>query len=223
MRAVLFDLDGTLHDRTLGLVAFANDQFSRYVIDLTKLNKVVSRFLTLDAGGKVWKTEVYCQLIKEFEFKGSPTVEALVEEYLNLYPNFVVAMTDARYVLETLKARQIAVGIVTNGRSDLQRSVITALGFDALVSAIVISEEESVRKPQLEIFEIALKQLCVNATETMFVGDDPVADIEGALNAGLYPIAFNCVSLDGVVSVSTMREVLQAIDLKLGTQIPSGR
>lgn len=212
MRAVLFDLDGTLHDRASGLVAFARDQFTRIGSELDQLDRFVSRFLALDANGKVWKTEVYSELIKEFELKGNPTVDVLVDEYLRLYPSFAVAMADARDVLETLKARQIAVGIVTNGRSDLQRSVITALGFDALVSAIVISEEVGVRKPQHGIFEIALKKLGVRAAETMFVGDDQIADIEGALNAGLYPVAFNCAASEGIAKVNALTEVLRVID-----------
>ncbi|MFD1121420.1 HAD family hydrolase [Methylophilus flavus] len=217
MRAVLFDLDGTLHDRAAGLVAFVRDQFIRFGIDPKQLNRFVSRFIALDANGKVWKTEVYSQLIKEFELMGSPTVEALVKEYLGLYPGFAMPMADAKYVLEILKTRQIVVGIVTNGRSDLQRSVITALGFDALVSAIVISEEVGVRKPQREIFDRALKKLGVSAAETIFVGDDAVADIEGALNAGLYTVAFHCVAPEEVTSTNTLREVLQAIDSRFDT------
>lgn len=212
MHAVLFDLDGTLNDRVSGLVAFARDQFTRFGIDARQLTEIASRFVALDANGKVWKTEVYSQIIKEFALKGNPAVETLVHEYIRLYPNFAVAMADAKNVLEALKARQIAVAIVTNGRSDVQRSVITALGFDALVSAIVISEEVAVRKPQRQIFEIALRQLGVKASEAIFVGDDPIADIEGALNAGLYPIAFNCATSDGMTTVTALKDVLQLID-----------
>ncbi|MFD0912479.1 HAD family hydrolase [Methylophilus luteus] len=213
MRAVLFDLDGTLHDRASGLAAFARDQFRRLGSDLDQLDKFTSRFLELDASGKVWKTEVYAQLSKEFEFKrelgGDDLVDELVDDYLRFYPGFAVPMADALHVLETLKARQIKVGILSNGRSDLQRAVITALGFDRLVAAIVISEEVGVRKPQRAIFDIALEQLAVNAAETIFVGDDPVADVEGALQAGLYPLAFNCLAAAGVIRVSALKQVLE--------------
>jgi putative hydrolase of the HAD superfamily len=212
MRAVLFDLDGTLHDRASGLVAFARDQFTRLGNDRDQLERFVSRFIALDANGKVWKSEVYSQLIKEFELQGSPAVEALVNEYLAFYPGFAVPMADAMYVLERLKARQIGVAIVTNGRSDLQRAVITVLGFDALVDAIVISEEAGFRKPQRDIFDMALVQLGVEAHQAIFVGDDPVADIEGAFNAGLYPIVFNGDATDGITSVNALKEVLQVLE-----------
>ncbi|MGQ2964825.1 HAD family hydrolase [Methylophilus sp.] len=213
-QAVLFDLDGTLHDRAAGLLAFASDQFRRLGRDPDLLDSFVSRFIALDGKGKVWKTEVYRQLSKEFELKGNPAVETLVQEYLGLYPGFAVPMADAHDVLARLKARRIAVGIVSNGRTELQRSVITALGFDAFVYAIVISEQLGFRKPQREIFDSALTQLGVTAAETIFIGDDPVADIQGACNAGLYPLAFNCEAAEGITRLTALKDVLAVIEIR---------
>ncbi len=91
-----------------------------------------------------------------------------------------------------LSRRGVKIGILTNGRSDLQRAVIQALGFNSLVSTVVVSEEVGFRKPQREIFEIALASIACNPEEAIMVGDDPVADIEGAQRAGIFPIAFRC-------------------------------
>jgi putative hydrolase of the HAD superfamily len=94
----------------------------------------------------------------------------------------------------------VKLGILTNGRSDLQRSVVKALGFAPLVSAIVVSEEVGCRKPQREIFDIALALVASAPQESIMVGDDPMADIEGASNAGMYPIAFKCATNVGVTA-----------------------
>ncbi len=51
-----------------------------------------------------------------------------------------------------------------------------------------MSGEEGVRKPDPEIFRRALVRLGVAAHEALFVGDHPVADIEGAHGAGLLPV-----------------------------------
>lgn len=48
---------------------------------------------------------------------------------------------------------------------------------------ILISEIEQVRKPQVEIFQRALARLSVSALNSVFVGDNPEADIAGAKNA----------------------------------------
>jgi putative hydrolase of the HAD superfamily len=215
MVGVLFDLDGTLHDRMAGIRAFAADQFSRLGIDVRQLDHYVARFLALDANGRVWKDKVYAQLVNEFQLKTDSVVDTLVTEYLTLYPRFAIEMKEATFVLQALKACEVAVGIVTNGRSDLQQAVIRSLGFSALVKTIVISEEVGFRKPQREIFTIALEQLGTHASETTFVGDDLDADIGGALMVGLYPIAVGCTEAsDSVMCVNTLRDAFHAICTK---------
>ena len=194
MTAVLFDLDGTLHNRSAGLRVFASDHAWRLGVPMNDREKFVDRFLELDANGKVWKDVVYAQLRREFESSSWPSTELLEEHYVRDFPRFAVEEPGSTALLQTLNGRRVQVGIVTNGRSDLQRSVIEALRFNPLVNTIVVSEEVGYRKPQREIYELALASLASDPRETMMVGDDPVADIEGAVMLGIYPIAFRCAS-----------------------------
>jgi putative hydrolase of the HAD superfamily len=53
------------------------------------------------------------------------------------------------------------------------------------MKAIVISEEAGVAKPSPEIFMRALNLLGAQPSETLFVGDNPVADVVGAQSAGI--------------------------------------
>ena len=46
-------------------------------------------------------------------------------------------------------------------------------------------------KPQKEIFEYALKKTNGNIGECIMIGDNPDADIQGALNAGMDTIFVN--------------------------------
>ena len=41
------------------------------------------------------------------------------------------------------------------------------------------------RKPDSEIFHLALKNINLRPVQSVFVGDNPVADIKGAKEAGL--------------------------------------
>jgi putative hydrolase of the HAD superfamily len=53
------------------------------------------------------------------------------------------------------------------------------------MKTIIISEEVNIRKPNPEIFQLALSRInSINET-TLFVGDNPLWDIKGALDAGL--------------------------------------
>lgn len=63
MKAVIFDLDGTLLDRESSLLSFLEDQYVRFR-GLQKIDKqaFVNRFVELDCRGYVWKDAVYRQI-----------------------------------------------------------------------------------------------------------------------------------------------------------------
>lgn len=50
---------------------------------------------------------------------------------------------------------------------------------------ILISEEQTVRKPEAAIFLRAAEKLGVAPAECLFVGDNPQADIGGAYQVGM--------------------------------------
>lgn len=209
MPAILFDLDGTLHDRNRGLLDFSSAQFSKLGGDTSLRDRFVSRFIELDANGKVWKDEVYRRLLQEFEFGGRHTVDGLVADYVSSYPQYAREMPGATDALQALVAENLRIGIVSNGRGDLQRAVIEALGFAHYVDTIVISSEVGFRKPRPEIFAVALDRLGAAAGDTVMVGDDQGSDVDGALGAGICPIGFQCSSTPtGIVVVQSLEEAV---------------
>ena len=192
--AVLFDLDGTLHDRETGLQRFARAHADALCADPSLREAFCTQFLLLDDNGKVWKDRVYEQLREEFGSSAWPTTDRLVQTYLRDFPLMAVETRGASNLLRLLKRHGVQTAVITNGRSDLQRSIINALGFDTLVEAVVISEEVGFRKPHEEIFHIALRALACTPADAVMIGDDPVADIEGARSVGIHPIAFRCAA-----------------------------
>jgi putative hydrolase of the HAD superfamily len=125
-------------------------------------------------------------------------------------------MPGATSLLQLLKRHGIKVAVVTNGRSDLQRSVMKALGFDVLADAVVVSEEVGIRKPHPRIFELTLEAVACEPREAVMIGDDPVADLEGAQSAGIFPIAFKCTYSGGGASVGNMESAGVEILCRLG-------
>ncbi len=188
--AVLFDLDNTLHDRDLGLSSFVSWQFfARGLGDrAASHSQWLQRFVDLDNGGKVWKDVVYSQLCQEFEL--SPDPADLLVEYEERFFEHVHSHEGLREMLSELKSQGWKTGIVTNGRPVFQRRTISALGIEGLVDTIVVSGECGLRKPDPAIFQLALSELGCEVKNSWFVGDDPVADIEGAKAVGFRTILF---------------------------------
>jgi len=62
------------------------------------------------------------------------------------------------------------------------------LGINQFFNAVLVSEDVGWRKPHIKMFEEALRRLGVTMQETVFVGDSPLEDIEGAREAGMKTI-----------------------------------
>ena len=105
-------------------------------------------------------------------------------------------------------ARQYKLGLITNGTGETQRAKLQALALDGLFDPVLISEEVGVRKPDQRIFELALASWRVAPESVLFVGDDPVSDIQGAKAAGMRALGVG--HEDGIPSILALESWLQA-------------
>lgn len=97
------------------------------------------------------------------------------------------AYKDVRPALMALKRAGCQLGVVSNwapALQDLLRDLQLAPFFDEILG----SAEVGYRKPDPQIFQLALERLGARADQTMHVGDLPEADGEGALAAGITPV-----------------------------------
>ena len=87
--------------------------------------------------------------------------------------------------LAQLNERRVPWGIVTNG-SRSQHGKCLQAGLDKLAGFIIVSEEAGYRKPDPRIFRDALEATGLSTPEqVMFVGDNPLADMDGAKRFGM--------------------------------------
>jgi putative hydrolase of the HAD superfamily len=91
---------------------------------------------------------------------------------------------DALPVLDHLRARGIAIGLVSNGQRDLDEFV-EHHGLREYVDVAVGSFDHGYQKPHPSIFEAALYALGVDASDTAMVGDSVEDDIDGARALGM--------------------------------------
>jgi putative hydrolase of the HAD superfamily len=192
VRAVLFDLDETLHDRTETVRGFLQTQHRRFggALGGASIESFTNKFLALDARGSVPKTIVYEKLLHELG--GDPSMaDSLIADFRAGYPLHAVGAPDMAETLTVLRERGFKLGIVSNGQTELQNRKIDILGLRPLVVAVLVSEAEGIRKPDPRIFHRAAERVGADPRDCVFVGDNPEADVLGALDAGMKAVWFS--------------------------------
>jgi putative hydrolase of the HAD superfamily len=185
LRAVIFDLDGTLFDRATSVARLARRQHERFpVLQRVPIEQYVARFLELDARGYMPKDAVYYTLAAEI---GAPAwlADALFDDFRANYHDDCVPMRGLAALLTVLREQGMHLGIITNGGDAFQRRTVAALGIADQVDVVLTSEAEGIKKPDPAIFHRACARLGVALREAAFVGDHPTVDVDGAAAAGL--------------------------------------
>jgi putative hydrolase of the HAD superfamily len=89
----------------------------------------------------------------------------------------------------------------------------------AKVDFVLISEEVGFHKPDKAIFDLALAKAGATAQCSLFVGDTPSTDIDGARNAGLHAALIDVddtradFQRDGVPRIRRLEELLPLLGL----------
>ncbi len=96
--------------------------------------------------------------------------------------------------LRSLRRAGLRVGVLSDADRGYLHKSMARLGF--AFDAVVCSEDVGCYKPHRSCFDMACTELGVEPREAVFVGDSPVADIEGSRQAGLHPVWINRRELD---------------------------
>ena len=184
--SVLFDLDDTLLDRTAGFESFCRELYhtSGAMSDTHSEGEAVELMLDWDSKGMGSREEFFKNILGLWPGVFRDLQQAM-QVFIESYPRLLVLDPQTRALLEDLQDADIPTGIVTNGGTIMQSNKIRESGLEGLVGAIVISEEAGVAKPDPRIFEKALSQIHASPASTLFVGDNPEADILGASDMGM--------------------------------------
>ena len=183
-RAVLFDLDGTLHDRAETVRRYLKGHMERFRLP----GGYAERWTELDDLGYRPKAEVFPQLVAEFGLPHDPRV--LLQDFSDRAWEDVALMPHAREVLRDLRLRGLKLGIITNGWSEKQLQALSGLGLTHHFDDVIVSEAVGLKKPDPAVFRLALSRLNVLADEALYVGDSPENDVAGPQSAGMRAALF---------------------------------
>jgi len=113
--------------------------------------------------------------------------ELILEEALELIRDapFCIPRPEVKEVLKKIKSLGLKIGLISNTPDVHPFRMLLREELYNFFDAIILSCWTKIRKPNPEIFRIALRKLKVNANEAIFVGDIPGMDIAGAKAAGI--------------------------------------
>ena len=94
---------------------------------------------------------------------------------------------DVLPVLTELKNLHLRLGMISNmGTPGITLS--KEMGLNKIIDLSITSQDAGFTKPDIRIFQFALNQLNLQASDAVFIGDQIESDIIGAENAGLITV-----------------------------------
>ena len=93
-------------------------------------------------------------------------------------------------ILEYLKTKY-PLYVITNGFKEVQEVKMQTSEIDKYFEHVFVSEDLGWQKPHIEIFKYVLNLTNANPEFSIMIGDDLIADVLGAQNAGIDGVFFN--------------------------------
>lgn len=193
VKAVFFDFDDTLQSRKGAYRIYCENFLTKYFPDISKEErekKLDEMEEHVDGGYK--EREVYFpELIELWNWNDHPPMQELFDSFNYDYGKNVDMLPGAVDMLKEVKRRGYILGAITNGVSSLQNMKLDTAGIRNLFDVVVVSGDIGIYKPDRRIFDEAVRRAGVKNEESLFVGDHPVNDVEGALGADMKVIRMN--------------------------------
>jgi pyrophosphatase PpaX len=216
IKAVLFDLDGTLLDSIPGILASFHHVLSRHV----PAHTYTRRDLVMKIGEPVEK-----QML-DFAAGNQSLAAVMVDDYRAHNRGVLPGMPLYPGVIETLKAfkaRGQPVGVVTSKSAGSARISLDGRGVSPLLDLLMTTEDTVRHKPDPEPLLVAASRLGLAPKEIAYVGDS-VHDIRCALGAGCLAVAAlwgpfertDLLALKPQLAAESLPELLNLADLLPG-------
>jgi putative hydrolase of the HAD superfamily len=196
VRAIIFDLDDTLWEvgpvivrAEHAMLAFLAERYPR-VLELHSLDSmrdVRARMALAHPAMRHDFTWLRLESLRHHAREaGYP--ESMAQQAFEVFyraRNEVTLYEDVLPALDRLRGR-FRLFAISNGNADL-----AAIGLGGYFERSLAAREAGVLKPDPRIFGLLLELARLRTDEVVHVGDDAVADVEGARRAGLTPVWLN--------------------------------
>jgi putative hydrolase of the HAD superfamily len=208
-RHIFFDLDHTLWDfdansrqtledlyqfyklQTKGVHTF-DIFFQHYTAHNEKLwDRFRKGFIKMD--DLRWK-RMWLALL-EFKIGNEKLAREMAIRFLDLLPTRKLLFPYTVDILTYLTNKGYRLHLITNGFEQIQHNKLKYSGIDSYFIEVITSEGSSFVKPNKEIFEYAFQKTNALPQESIMIGDNVEADIQGGINAGIDQVYVNHLNI----------------------------
>jgi putative hydrolase of the HAD superfamily len=223
IKAVLFDFIGTLTELIGFSLEKAEDKMLRSLIEngynidnksfVNAYKKADQKYRDIRYGQLIEVTNAIwvSDAMNSLGFDTMPEDDGIRAAIDVFFEDYIKALKLRPHVTPVMQklSESYKLGIVSNFTcASVIHVGLTKLKIFDYFDVVLVSDAVGWRKPSPNIFQEALRRLNVKGEETIFVGDTPAEDIQGAKNVGMrtvfIPSQFN--------SVYDMRKVVQQPD-----------
>jgi len=171
IRVIAFDLDDTLWE---------------VVPVIKRAELLLANWLEEQVPGYSYETS-NLKSIRESLLNEDPTLSYRLTAFRQrlIETSLLSCLNEENAALDTLRnvAQSFQLGAITNGNADIYR-----LGLNDCFSFAFSAEQVGAPKPSPDLFHAALAHTGCEPAQMVYVGDDPVKDVDAANNVGLHTI-----------------------------------
>ena len=136
-----------------------------------------------------WK-RIYLSLL-DFKIANEQLSKEMSLEFLQILPTKKKLFPHTIEILNYLKDKDYKMHLITNGFESVQMQKIKNAEIAHYFTEVITSETSNSLKPNKEIFEFALKTAKATLSESIMIGDNETADIQGGINVGMDTVFVN--------------------------------
>lgn len=202
---IFFDLDNTLWDHRRNAKLALEDLFKReqirekYSLTFEEFHK---EYFTVNENlwAQIRDGEIDKEYIRKFRFHNTflffgiddfELAQRFEINFLDEIVSYNHLVEGAFELLEYLSQKKYRLHVLSNGFKEVTYRKCELSGIKNYFETITSADEINIRKPHPEIFEYALNKSGTKKAESVIIGDDWIADIEGGLAFGMKAIFFD--------------------------------
>jgi len=203
-KCIFFDLDHTLWDYERNSSETLTELYEQYHLKekgVTTVEAFLNQFKVINTqlwelydngliDSRVIREERFKQILTPFNAYEETLSEDISKDYLLACPKKNYLMPHAIEILDYLNGKY-NLTIITNGFEEIQNTKLTSGKIHHYFNHIITSQKAGHKKPAREIFDFALQCNAIENHQAVMIGDNPITDMGGAINASIDTIFFN--------------------------------
>ncbi|MCU0341535.1 MAG: YjjG family noncanonical pyrimidine nucleotidase [Spirosomaceae bacterium] len=201
---LFFDLDHTLWDFERNSAESLNELYETFDLQqyITSPDAFAETFSRVNL--KLWddfdhgriphahiREHRFRMVLEALEVPPLSFMDDMGEEYLRLLPQKTHLLDGALDLLHYLAQKDYELHIISNGFDYIQARKMQSSGIEVFFKEVITNEKAGAKKPDPKIFDYALQSAGAVPKSSLMIGDNWIADIQGAMRFGIDSAFYN--------------------------------